>query len=467
MAPEALFIAGPDATLGLPDENAAWPLPPLEPELLTALAPAESIALHMMDRMDPRCGAGFTHDDRRRHYHRLLRYWAGALDTLSPDLIVFSISPHIVFDYVLFVLARYRGIPTAMFERVGLPGWVFPIADFERGSAALRGNLHQRQHAVADDLPDAFRTWLIESTSGKAAVPANYRKKLERYRLGGRAEVPSMTRAVMHEMKRAFVLWRRYGFAPMRNSYLRSARYPHGRAGWGETLVARLRGLALKRRLMRLHDALARDPAAGEPYVFLALHYQPERATVPMGGVLGDQTLIVDLLAAMLPPGWKLYIKEHPWQLQSFGRGEMQRSEAFYTSITRHANVVLLTRDADTSLMVQGARAVATVTGSVGWEALCTGVPVLLFGAAWYRDCGGALAVTSKAALAAALDRVGGGWRPSVEAVAVFCAALSRVCVPGVLEPELERVEHLSLDDAARPMAEALISFIQAQEQTQ
>lgn len=454
--PAAVFLAGPDAALGLPDAESPWPLPPLEPLLLQAMAPAESIALHMMDRMDAGGGAGFTHDARRRHYHRLLRYWAGALERLKPDLIVLSIAPHVVFDYVLYALACHLGVPTVMFERFGLPGWVFPMARFEQGSGILRSHLQDTPGMAVDAVPEPFGRWLRDSMGGKAVVPANFQKKLQRYRLSAGADQPPMLRAVLRELKRAAILVRRYGWRPPPNSYLRSTSYPHDRAGPVEALVSRLRGIMAKRRLMAWHDALTAVPQAGENYVFLALHYQPERATVPMGGQFGDQTLIVDLLARTLPADWKLYVKEHPWQLQPFGRGEVQRSKAFYAAITGYPNVVLLPRDSDTGELVRGARAVATVTGSVGWDALCAGIPVLLFGGAWYRDCPGVIEVTSGAALVEAWTRIAAGVRPAAEGIAAFCHALSRVCVPGILEPELEQVDHVDVAGAAKAMAQAL-----------
>lgn len=456
MDPATVFLAGPDAALALP--KAAWPLPALDAQLLAALASDESIALHMMDRMDPACGNGFSHDARRRHYHTLLRYWLGALDALRPDLIVFSISPHIVFDYVLLALARYRGIPTLMFERPGLPGWVFPMEDFRQGSSRLRAALRQAPKVQVDNIPDAFRAWLLASASGQAAVPANFQRKLERYKLSSSAKMPSLFRALTHEFKRAIVLLRRTGLHPATNSYLRSQYFPHGHCGPLETLVSRLKGVFAKRHLMRFHDALARKDNA-EQYILLALHYQPERATVPMGGQFGDQTLIIDLLAKSLPAGWKLFVKEHPWQLQSFGRGEVQRTEEFYAFISANPNVVLLPRDAATATLVRGARAVATVTGSVGWDALCSGVPVLLFGAAWYRDCAGVFNIAGRADVTAALDAIEAGNKPDLADIAGFCNALAQVCVPGVLEPEIENVKDLSIERAVYEMSAALIQY--------
>lgn len=455
--PEVLFVAGPDATLGL--QEAPWPILPPSASMLQALASSESIALHMMDRMDPACGSGFPHDARRRHWYRLIAWWNAALDNLKPDLIIFSIAPHVVFDYALLALARNKNIPTAMFERLGLPGWVFLTEDYDKGSHLLRSAL-ARAPTSFQTMPDAFRQWLESSISGGEAVPANFQKKLARYRLGQGNELPSITRALGHEFKRAIVLVRRNGFSAAPNSYLRSARAPFGRAGPFETFASRLRGVFRKRALMRLHDSMSQMPPKDEDYVFLALHYQPERATVPMGGVFGDQLLIIDTIVASLPEGWKLYVKEHPWQLQPFGRGEVQRSEEFYLALKRHPQVVLVARDVPTPGLVRGARAVATVTGSVGWDALCAGIPVLLFGAAWYRDCPGAFPVSELRPLKVHMERIKEGSGPTAADVTRFCRALSSVCVPGVLEPDLENAAHLSLHDAASTMAKALMGLV-------
>ena len=93
---------------------------------------------------------------------------------------------------------------------------------------------------------------------------------------------------------------------------------------------------------------------------------------------------------------------------------------------------------------------------------MCKGIPVLLFGAAWYRDGAGVLAIASRAALSDALRRIAGGWKPQLDTVAALCLAFSRICLQGVLEPELEQAEHLAHDDAARAMSAGLVAFVEA-----
>ena len=44
---------------------------------------------------------------------------------------------------------------------------------------------------------------------------------------------------------------------------------------------------------------------------------------------------------------------------------------------------------ADTHELTKACKFVATITGTVGWEAICQGKPALVFGNAWYRNLEG------------------------------------------------------------------------------
>ena len=464
--PDAVFHSGVEAARGIPATGADWPLPGLDAALLEALAPHESITLHMMDRMDPD-GRSFPYDERRRHYHDLLRYWLGVLDRFAPDLVVLSIAPHIVYDYVLYALCRHRGVPTVMFERIGLPGYVYPVAEIDTYPPGLQPDRRAvRETGAKPALSPLFEAYLAaQSAGGEKAMPANFEKKLKRYglaRTGRDGYQAGLTAELWFEFKRAAYLFRKNGFAPVPRTYvkLRGQRPADSHPTTWDLEVRRVRAILTKRRLRRLVHRLAERPVRDEPHVLLALHYQPERATVPMGGMLGDQALIADILAKSLPEGWWLYVKEHPWQLQGFSRGEMQRSEDFYRRLAALRNTRLMPLSADTGELIASARAVATVTGSVGWQAICQGVPALVFGSAWYRGCEGAFQVRSVSDCKAALDAVADGYRVEGSAPREWLAAVQEVCVPGFLEPDVESVEALDVQDAAEAMADALAAFV-------
>jgi hypothetical protein len=119
------------------------------------------------------------------------------------------------------------------------------------------------------------------------------------------------------------------------------------------------------------------------PYVYFPLHYQPELNTSVQGGIFCDQLLAIERLSEIIPNEWNIYIKENPVQ-QEFMRGEF-----FFKRLKNIKNKVLLSRKYSTDKLIENCQFVATITGSAGWEAICTGKNVLTFGNPWYANlCG-------------------------------------------------------------------------------
>ena len=53
----------------------------------------------------------------------------------------------------------------------------------------------------------------------------------------------------------------------------------------------------------------------------------------------------------------------------------------------KRSNVQIVSGDISTFRLIDSAQAVATPGGTVGWESLVRGVPVLNFGCVWYAGC--------------------------------------------------------------------------------
>jgi hypothetical protein len=114
-------------------------------------------------------------------------------------------------------------------------------------------------------------------------------------------------------------------------------------------------------------------------YVYVPLQMQPEMTTSTLGGRFRDQAYAIERLAGLLPPGVRILVKENPKQ------GAYMRGPLFFHRLKRIPAVTFLPSYANTHALTAHARFVATITGTVGWEALCMGKPVLVFGQAWYR----------------------------------------------------------------------------------
>ena len=122
-----------------------------------------------------------------------------------------------------------------------------------------------------------------------------------------------------------------------------------------------------------------------EKFIYFPLPMQPEMTTSAIGGEFRDQLLALEKLSNILPDSIKIYVKENPKQ------GSYARGPLFFHRLSRIKSVCFVPSYADTNLLTEKAIFIATVTGTVGWEALCKGKNILVFGHAWYKDFPGVI----------------------------------------------------------------------------
>jgi len=114
-------------------------------------------------------------------------------------------------------------------------------------------------------------------------------------------------------------------------------------------------------------------------FVYFPLQLQPEMTTSALGGRFRDQAYAIERLAAILPDGVRILVKENPKQ------GAYMRGPLFFHRLKRIPNVTFLPSWANTHELTAKCRFVASITGTVGWEAVRQGKPALVFGKAWYK----------------------------------------------------------------------------------
>ena len=110
-------------------------------------------------------------------------------------------------------------------------------------------------------------------------------------------------------------------------------------------------------------------------YIFVPLHYQPERSTLPLGGLYADTVFLISQLSKAAPAGWKVIVKEHPMQWSYFKKGEQGRSIEDYAKILKLSNTILVPINTPSAQLIKSARLVCTIAGSSGWEAVNQLIP--------------------------------------------------------------------------------------------
>ncbi len=443
--PSAIFHDNLLAARGLPP-NGWFPdgLTPVDASLIEKLEPYQLTAIKMMERMDPDRDS-FSFENRLRHYYRLVEYWHAVLVQLRPHAVLMPISPHLVFDYIAYAICRVLAIPTLFFDRTGIPGCVLPVNKIVDGGEALRERYQSllRMESVPQ-LSEGHQRYLAKLQGDfSAGMAPNFLLKMDRYSLapstGGGIQRPSALRVLRHEVKGVLTHLRTQALKAPRNYYVQRGLPPEvKKIGFLGFHLLRWSGIVRKNRLNRLYERLQINERATTPYVFIALHYQPERNTVPIGGIFADQLLLVKLIAACIPSGWHVLVKEHNWQLQPFSRGQSSRDEAFYKDLVSIPSVKLVPMSMPSFELIDAATAVATVAGSVGWEAINRGKPALVFGEAWYQYCDGAYRIAEIQDCRRAIEQIQAGEKPDQERVRRFVAAIESVAIHAVLEPRQE-----------------------------
>lgn len=318
------------------------------------------------------------------------------------DLVLGSNIAHEGFDFVLVEIARHLGIKTVMCYQSLLPGrfWLTSrVEDF--GLPNLNPMLYEHE-ATGYRLPE---TWFYMK---KTPSDASYSAKM-----------------LLNEIARK--PWRA---PPALVRFVYARRYRED--------VARL----------------TRPLPKSERYIYFPLHLQPELSTSAIGGDYSDQMLALEALSAWAPAGMKIYVKENPKQT------EKQRDEFFYKRLEALSNVTLLSNAEDSIALIKGSIGVATITGTVGWEALFNGKPVIAFGLAWYRFIDGVFAFSPDLSF----DTFAAAVPPAPEAIADKLDEALMTAGRGVIDEHYRVLAGEGFDAKANAtqVAESLVRYVDA-----
>lgn len=360
--PHTIFHEYRDALKNIsPKEVATRDFVPWGAEDIVAYAEVEAEVMSMMDKWYP----DWPVLKRKDFYYELLRYWGGVLNTFKPDEIIFEVVPHQMFDFVLYEIAKRRGIRTIIPDPVLRFDRFITYRDFRRGNETLANWKINAKPAKLEDLAPETRDYYLEVSESENPSPAHFTEwnkvnsGLYKFRRHAKSLVPFIKDGSIFER--------------------------------GVMRIFKM----LKSNVIDEFHKLERPADFTKPYVYLPLHYQPELTTSPQGGVFVDQVLMIKVLSAALPSGWELYVKEHPAQWAGHGGNfTPYRYKGIYKSIACLHNVRLVPVSTNTFTLTDNAKTVATATGTAGLEAILRGKSALIFGYPWFMHAPGILRVS-------------------------------------------------------------------------
>ena len=281
---------------------------------------------------------GLTTQETMNIFVHYLKYFYNELKKNKPDYVLFSSFPHFGPDYALYLCSQILNIKMIITFQTLFPNRFFAVDSLEDFINIDKQEKHSQNNITVEKeyKKDLFYMKNIKNRNKKncyLSLMGDMTKLLY-----GRSKPLSLTGAVQKFQECKVNLFDKY---------------------------------------------FNNDIDIESKYVYFPLQLQPEMTTSMLGDIYCDQLLALEQLSAMLPDGWKIYVKENPKQTSK------QRGMFFFERLKTIPKVQYLSTSINTHYLIEHSQFVSVVTGTVGWEAISGGKNVLVFGNAWYASLPG------------------------------------------------------------------------------
>lgn len=339
----------------------------LDSEIMDKITQYEPTALDIVNRWRRSYSDREDYKTIREIFFIFLRYWNNYIIENDINLLVYNIIPHVPIEYIAYIVCKCRGIPTII-------QGVIPLITQKKTNYILQPDV-----GIYDNHLESRYKDLVESRR-EIKLP----EFMEGYFAQYNESVTVSNRGVVVYNNNNSVLDNAKAYRKRINIYLKRKDYKVLKNKAYYLLKTRIE----KNIFLNRVAAMEEPPDLERQYYFFALHSQPEASTLPSAGIYRDQLLAIRMISKFLPDNVFLYVKEHPSYWKRKGALESiyeSRNLNFYDEIRSLRNVKLILHDYPTSQLLEKSKAVVTIRGSIGFESLFKGKPVIVFGGLFYE----------------------------------------------------------------------------------
>ena len=285
-------------------------------------------------------------------------------DTVKPDLVVGFICVT-MGDYLGYLIARKRQIPFINLRPTRIKNYFFAGENIfepsERLERAYQDILSSREpNNVWHKAISHLRTIRKTHAMYEGVIPAKNTLKKTCGKTNRKSVVCKLGRVLKN----------------MYDYQIGDYRYDtHYTGDFYQILFIRIKSFL---RVWKIKQALVKqymteNDLSSMEYAFYPLHKEPEVTLLVYSRPYLNQIEVVRNIARNLPVGMKLIVKEHP---ASVG----YRSLSYYRKLLAIPNVVLVAPEIESRKVIQHAKLVSIICGSIGLEAVMMRKPVIVFG---------------------------------------------------------------------------------------
>lgn len=334
---------------------------------------AKDRSIKMMDRLDDL--SMMSRLDREAIFNKTVIWTLNMIERQSPDALITIENTHTHIQHTIFQICRFLNIPCLKFN-----AWThLPLLSLEN---IVNGKQIPVTTEINKTQIETFSKAIKELVYTLNTNSKDYKTEhTEIYRLKSN-KISWKTKQLTTILKDTF---RKY---KSQANYLESKNYnpinPYNLNPIQKLKIIKRRRKNLKKELkLNIHE----DLSLNEDFIYYGLHYEPERTTLPDGGIFHDQFLAIIKLRELIPSQIKIYVKEHPSMFYDSLWGYRGRSPLFYRLLSNIDNVRILSHKIKTLDLINASLFTSTISGTLGLESAVLGKKSLTFGDTWYNGC--------------------------------------------------------------------------------
>ena len=321
-------------------------------------------------------------------FYRYVRLWHATYNEHCIDAVVFFATPHLGFDFVSYAVAEVLGIKVRIVNRTGLTLRSIITSAIDLWNQGIDYTIAPKN--LSNGLTDSADYETDVSLAHSIPINKNVQEQHSIKQLYLRLPISVAANTIRNFLKSLL-----NGRLSRKKSERESFRWLTGPRDGLQLTYERLLHVRRTRQLLNIYSSYCTNHLPSSPYIYFAAHFQPERSTAPEGGCFDNQLLAIDALLDCIPQDIHIVYKEHPRQFDVKDmRRKHARSEDYFSAISARPKVHLVHPFYESSSLISGSVAVATVTGTSGWQAIKEGKPCIVFGDAWYKNCDACLHVS-------------------------------------------------------------------------
>jgi hypothetical protein len=351
-------------------------------EIIQELKPYETNIFRVINRNFKALGHSTSFDDVSNYYHKTLYYIYTLTVTENIKTCIFFDTPHHPFDYIAFLYFKIVGVKTYVTKKV---------------PSNHSGDFFNRRF-ITSNFPYLDSNFDYYYSSFKNNNDLTPTEDLERYIIEY-----SSKNEVIYNKQHLGTRWSIFYIA----NYLLKKTFHY-------LLKLKIKQILIKSKkyfyrliidqqnrskILKHYTNHSISANFNNKYIYFPLQYQPEASTIPLGNEFSNQELAINYILRNSQEDLYIYVREHPayWhKISNTDRITDARTFEFYNRLIINHRIKLIDIKTNHLLLIKHSLAVATITGTVAFEAFGLNKTVFTFGEYIYSTMANSIQLPSK-----------------------------------------------------------------------